>query len=69
MGMKVRDLLRLLSEDGWSVVAQKGDLQTLNHDQKPGKITIASDPYVDVPPPILNMALKRAGLKGQEVQP
>lgn len=64
--MKVPELLKSLSKEGWFVVAQKGESQTLNHGQKPGKMTIACDPYADVPPGVLGSLLKQAGQKVAE---
>jgi len=65
--MKVRDLLRLLREDGWFVVAEKGGVHSLQHGQKPGKMTIAGDPFdVDVPPRFFGSVLHRAGIEWRE---
>ena len=61
--MKVSELLRLLEKDGWLVVRQRGSHRQLHHGTKPGTVTIAGKPSIDVPPGTLNSALKQAGLK------
>ena len=61
--MKVSELLRLLEKDGWLVVRQRGSHRQLHHMTKPGTVTVAGKPSVDVPPGTLNSALKQAGLK------
>lgn len=60
--MKVKELLRLLHEDGWKVKTQKGSHQQLIHPVKPGKVTVPIHGG-DVPIGILNSILKQAGLK------
>jgi predicted RNA binding protein YcfA (HicA-like mRNA interferase family) len=62
--MKVRDVIRLLTDDGWSQVAQKGSHRQFRHPSKPGKVTVPGNPSDDVPPGTLNSILRQAGLKG-----
>ena len=61
--MKVSELLRLLGKDGWVMVRQRGSHRQLHHPTKPGTVTVAGKPSVDVPPGTLNSVLKQAGLK------
>lgn len=61
--MKVSELLRLLEREGWLIVRQRGSHRQLRHSTKPGTVTVAGKPSVDVPPGTLNSALKQAGLK------
>lgn len=61
--MKVSELLRLLEKDGWFVARQRGSHRQLHHNTKPGTVTVAGKPSVEVPPGTLNSALKQAGLK------
>ncbi len=61
--MKVSEVIRLVESDGWQLVATRGSHRQYKHPQKPGKVTIAGKPSVDVPPGTLNSILKQAGLK------
>jgi len=63
MPVKVQDLLAMLQADGWFQVRQKGSHRQLHHATKPGTVTVAGKPSVDVPPGTLNSILKQAGLK------
>jgi predicted RNA binding protein YcfA (HicA-like mRNA interferase family) len=61
--MKVHEVLKFLEADGWRLVRQKGSHRQLQHASKPGTVTVAGKPSVDVPPGTLNSILKQAGLK------
>ncbi len=61
--MKVRDLLNELEEDGWQLVRTKGSHRQFKHPSKPGTVTIAGKPSVEVPKGTLNAILKQSGLK------
>ncbi|WP_317111936.1 type II toxin-antitoxin system HicA family toxin [Chroococcidiopsis sp. SAG 2025] len=47
--MKVRKLIRLLSQDGWYLVATKGSHYQFKHSTKPGKVTVPVHESKDVP--------------------
>ena len=61
--MKVRDIIRLIEEDGWYLVNQRGSHRQYKHPMKPGKVTIAGHPSVDMAKGTYNNILKQAGLK------
>ena len=61
--MKVSEVIHLVESDGWQLVAIRGSHRQYKHPQKPGKVTIAGKPSVDVPAGTLNSILKQAGLK------
>ena len=61
--MKVRDLIKLLEQDGWRHVRTKGSHRQYQHQARPGTVTVAGKPSLDVPPGTLNSILKSAGLK------
>ena len=61
--MKVSEIIHLIESDGWQLVATRGSHRQYKHPTKPGKVTIAGKPSVDVPPGTLNSILKPAGLK------
>jgi predicted RNA binding protein YcfA (HicA-like mRNA interferase family) len=61
--MKIRDVLKLIEEDGWYKVRQRGSHRQYRHSQKPGRVTVAGHPRDDVPPGTLNNILRQAGLR------
>ena len=61
--MKVRELIRLLEEDGWRLVRTRGSHRQFKHRSKPGTVTVAGRAGLDVPPGTLNAILKQTGLK------
>ena len=61
--MKVRDVLRLIHEDGWFLVATRGSHRQFKHALKPGRVTVAGKPNDDLAPGTLNSILKQSGLK------
>jgi predicted RNA binding protein YcfA (HicA-like mRNA interferase family) len=61
--VKVRDVLRLLRDDGWYEVRTKGSHRQLKHPTKPGRVTVAGQPNDDLAPGTLNSIFKQAGLK------
>ena len=60
--MKIKELLKLLKQDGWLEKTQKGSHLQLVHPTKPGKVTVPIHGG-DVPLGTLNSILKQAGLK------
>ena len=63
--MKIRDVIRLLEEDGWYLHATRGSHRQFKHRTKPGRVTVPGQPSDDVAPGTLNSILKHAQLKGQ----
>ena len=61
--MKVRDVIRLVEDDEWFPVRTRGSHRHFKHPTKPGLVTIAGHPGVDMPKGTLNSILKQAGLK------
>ena len=61
--MKVRELLRLIEDDGWYLVVVRGSHRQYKHLHKPGRVTVAGHPNDDVAPGTLNSVLKQAQLK------
>ena len=60
--MKFRDLLKRLEADGWRPKAQHGSHRQYKHPVKPGKVTVAGHPSVEVPKGTLRAILRQAGL-------
>ncbi len=63
MPVKVQELLARLQAGGWHQIRQKGSHRQFRHPSKPGTVTVAGKPSVEVPPGTLASILKQAGLK------
>ena len=63
MPVKVHELLARLAADGWVQVREKGSHRQFHHPTKPGTVTVAGKPSVEIPPGTLSNILKQAGLK------
>jgi predicted RNA binding protein YcfA (HicA-like mRNA interferase family) len=61
--MKVSEVLRMLQDDGWHLVATKGSHRQFKHGSKPGRVTVPGKPSDDLAPGTLNSILRQAGLK------
>ncbi len=61
--VKVRDVLRMLTDDGWYLARTRGSHQQYKHPTKTGLVTVAGSPNADLAPGTLNSILKQAGLK------
>lgn len=61
--MKVREIIQLVEDDGWFMVAIRGSHRQYKHSTKSGRVTIAGKPSEDVAPGTLNSIMKQAGLK------
>jgi len=61
--MKVREVLRVLKDDGWELKRTRGSHRQFRHPMKPGTVTVSGNPGIDLAPGTLNNILKQAGLK------
>jgi predicted RNA binding protein YcfA (HicA-like mRNA interferase family) len=61
--VKVSEVLRLLQQDGWHLVATRGSHRQFKHPDKPGRVTVPGKPSDDLAPGTQNSILKQAGLK------
>jgi predicted RNA binding protein YcfA (HicA-like mRNA interferase family) len=61
--MKVRDVIKLLKDDGWYLKVTRGSHRQFKHDTKKGRVTVAGKKSDEVPPGTLSSILKQAGLK------
>jgi predicted RNA binding protein YcfA (HicA-like mRNA interferase family) len=61
--LKIREVIKLIEKDGWSLVATRGSHRQFKHATKSGRVTIAGHPSDDLAPGTLNSILKQAGLK------
>ena len=61
--MKVSEVLRMLKDDGWALVATRGSHRQFKHPSKSGRVTVAGKPSDDLAPGTLNSILKQSELK------
>ena len=60
--MKVRDVIKLIENDGWRVTRRRGSHRQFKHGNKSGLVTLAGKPSDDLAPGTLNSILKQARL-------
>ena len=61
--MKVREVMRLLQDDGWFRVATRGSHVQFKHPTKKGRVTVAGHSNDDLAPGTLKSILEQARLK------
>jgi predicted RNA binding protein YcfA (HicA-like mRNA interferase family) len=61
--VKFREVIRVLEQDGWTLVRTRGSHRQYKHRTKPGLVTVPGKPNDDLGPGTLNSILKQAGLK------
>lgn len=62
--MKIREVMKLLRKDGWTVVRQRGSHRQLQDATKAGTVTVAGKPSKTLHPKVLKSILQQAGLEG-----
>jgi len=60
---KVREVIKRIEADGWTLVATRGSHRQYRHPTKPGKVTVAGKPSRDLPSGLEASILRQAGLK------
>lgn len=60
---KVRDILKLLKEDGWTMKRMRGDHRQFGHKEKREMVTVNGKPSDDLSQELLNSIWKQAGWK------
>jgi len=61
--MKVREVIRLLEREGWTLVRTRGSHRQFGHPDRPGKVTVAGKPSEPLHPKTLASILKQAGME------
>jgi predicted RNA binding protein YcfA (HicA-like mRNA interferase family) len=61
--MKVRDAIKLVESDGLKLARTRGSHRQYHHPMKPGTVTIAGRPSLDLDPKTQASILKQAELK------
>lgn len=65
VGVKVRDVIRLIEADGWRLQRQRGSHRIYRHPEKPGTVTVAGQRGKDIPIGTLENIIWQAKLKGR----
>jgi predicted RNA binding protein YcfA (HicA-like mRNA interferase family) len=63
--MKVRDVIRMLLDDGWFQVAQSGSHRQFKHPTKPGRVTVAGKLGHDLAAGTLRSIARRADIEAE----
>ena len=63
--MKVRDVLRILREDGWLEVRTRGSHRVMKHTAKPGIVVVPGHAADELAPGTLKSISDQAGLEGK----
>ena len=61
--MQISEILAMLKDDGWYLVATKGSHRQFKHPTMPGRVTVPGKPSDDVAPGTKNSIFKQAGWK------
>jgi predicted RNA binding protein YcfA (HicA-like mRNA interferase family)/predicted RNase H-like HicB family nuclease len=61
--VKFRDVIKTVEADGWQIATQRGSHRQNKHPTKPGKVTIAGHPSVNVASKTLKSIPEQAGLE------
>ncbi|MEZ5336724.1 MAG: type II toxin-antitoxin system HicA family toxin [bacterium] len=61
--MKVREVLRLLKDDGWYLVVTRGSHRQFKHPSKSGRVTVSGKMSEDIHPGTLKSIFRQAGLE------
>jgi predicted RNA binding protein YcfA (HicA-like mRNA interferase family) len=61
--VKVREVIKLIEQDGWRLVRTRGSHRQHKHSCKPGLVTVPGKPGDELAPGTLYSILKQAGLK------
>ena len=64
--MKVREVIKLIEEDGWYLARTRGSHRQFKHPTKSGLVTTAGKPSDDLAPGTLNSIMTQAQLKEEK---
>ncbi|MEP0751070.1 type II toxin-antitoxin system HicA family toxin [Trichocoleus sp. Lan] len=64
--MKVREVIKLIEEDGWYLARTRGSHRQFKHPTKSGLVTIAGKPSDELAPGTLNSIMTQAQLKEEK---
>ncbi len=62
MPLTVREAIRFIEKDGWVLVRQRGSHRQFHHPTKPGTVTIAGKPSLELDTKTEKSIMRQAGL-------
>jgi predicted RNA binding protein YcfA (HicA-like mRNA interferase family) len=66
--MKVRDIIRRIEKDGWTLRATRGSHRQYTHPAKPERVTVPGQSGDDLSPGMIGSILKQAGLTRKDLE-
>ncbi|MEG3901828.1 type II toxin-antitoxin system HicA family toxin [Microcoleus sp. B4-C5] len=64
--MKVREVIKMLEDDGWYLARTKGSHRQFKHPKKAGTVTVSGNLGVDMPIGTLKSVWRQAQLEEEE---
>ena len=64
--MKVREVLKMLEDDGWYLARTKGSHRQFKHPEKAGTVTVSGNLGVDMPIGTLKSVLRQSQLEEED---
>lgn len=61
--MKIRDLIKMIEQDGWYYIGSRGSHRQFKHPSKAGRVTVPGKGSDDVSLLVLKSVRKQAGLE------
>jgi predicted RNA binding protein YcfA (HicA-like mRNA interferase family) len=61
--VNVRDIIKRIEADGWSMISQKGSHRQFKHPVKKGRVTVAGKPGYDPPTGTVKSIFKQAQIE------
>jgi len=61
--VKVREVIRMLERDGWTLVVTRGSHRQFKHPSKPGRVTVSGNLGDDMPKGTFASVKRQAGFK------
>ena len=62
-GVKIRQVIQRLEQEGWRLVATRGSHRQFKHPQRAGRVTVAGKPGDELAPGTLQSIAKHSGLQ------
>jgi predicted RNA binding protein YcfA (HicA-like mRNA interferase family) len=60
--LKVSEMIKLIEDDGWYLVATRGSHRQYKHPVKPGRVTVPGKLSKELPPGTERSILRQAGI-------